>query len=253
MNEKSLTKIVKSNRKKIIGDYRNMFKVLNSCIEKQNYIILNYSLRVNFSYKDDIYPILKGIVYKNSMNLHSTLELIKMGYHSSAAILLRNVFEGFIIIIEVLKYDDVKLYNQFEENFRYMNPVKNILENKEVPLNVKNEIEELWHYLCEKSHATTHSMQIGLDYDQISESSNLNNKNQIDFILGIYAMFVDINWILSNQYIFDSTCKYITEESYRLENNYNQFIYKYNSVEKLSKIYRDLYTDYANIFIKFLE
>lgn len=253
MNEDSLSKIVKNNRKKILRDYGNIIRTLNSCVEKQNYLITDYCSNVDFSYKNDQYPILKGIVYKNSLNLHSTLELITMGYHSSASILLRNVFEGLIIIIQVIKYNDVDLYNQFVEGADYIKPVKKILNNKKVPKNIKDEIKNLWKYLCKKSHSSTSTMQIGLDYDQTSYNKELVNKNQIDFILGLFTLLTDMNWILSDDYIFDQVCKYIASEGNKVKNKYKQYNYRYNFVKKASKKYRKNYTESAISFINFLE
>ncbi|MBQ2909895.1 MAG: hypothetical protein IJE53_03740 [Bacilli bacterium] len=253
MEYASLSNITKKNQKSIILDYGSIIKNLTSCIEKQNNLIMDYSLHVNFNYKEDYYPALRGIVYKNSLNLHSALQLIKLGYHSSAAILLRNVFEGFIIIIQVIKYDDKKLYKEFYEADFNVKPVSKILNNKKIPNDVKDEIIALWRYLCKKSHSTIYSMQVGLDYNQMSKDGELVNKNLIDFMLGLLTLFVDINWILSRQYIFDMNCHYIACEGHKRENKYTQYIYKYNVVEKLYKKYRKSYTKSSEVFINFLE
>lgn len=249
----SLGNIIKNNKKSIMLDYGTIIRNLNRCIEMQNYLIMDYSLHVNFDYKDDCYSSLRGIVYKNSLNLHSALQLIKIGYHSSAAILLRNVFEGFIIVIQVIKYNDKKLYKEFNEADFNMKPISRILNNKKIPNDVKDEIIALWRYLCKKSHSTIYSMQVGLDYSQMSKDGEFVNKNLIDFMLGLLTLFVDINWILSRQYIFDINCHYIACEGHKREDKYTQYIYKYNAVEKLHKKYRKSYTKSSEIFINFLE
>lgn len=85
--------------------------------------MLEYVTSIKFEDIVDKYPDLKGIVYKNTLNLHAALELIKIGYHSSAAILLRNVFEGFLIILQIKKYDDNKLYRKYRRT-RSLEPIK---------------------------------------------------------------------------------------------------------------------------------
>lgn len=156
---------------------------------------------------------LKGIVYKNTLNLHAALELIKIGYHSSAAILLRNVFEGFLIILQIKKYDDNKLYRKYRRT-RSLDAHKTLQENPNVPENVKYEIKQLWNYLCTKNHATNAAMQVFVDYNIETEEDYLSNKKLTEYILTIFGLLVDINWILAQRYIFFTNCNEIIKVKY---------------------------------------
>lgn len=252
IDEKPLRKIIIDNKKIISKDFDEQIKIFESCVEKQRDIIFDYCTNVNFEYKVDKYSSLKGIVYKNSITLHATLELIKMGYHSSAAILLRNVFEGFLIIIQVERYNDKELYKKFRRN-RTIEPHKAIQNNPKIPKKIKNEIKILWNFLCKKNHATTSTLQIAVDYNVETSNKLLSNKELTNQIFGIYGLFVDINWILTEQYIFDSFCRYIVEEKFKDERKYNKFKYKYNKTNNQSTYYRSIYYQNAIDLIDFIK
>ena len=102
-DKEPLSILTQKNKKVIWKEHREVLRTYESCIEKQRDIMLEYVTSIKFEDIVDKYPDLKGIVYKNTLNLHAALELIKIGYHSSAAILLRNVFEGFLIILQIKK------------------------------------------------------------------------------------------------------------------------------------------------------
>jgi hypothetical protein len=250
MNDQ-IRNIVQNNKIKIKEEWKEQIRTFESCVEKQHNIILDYCLSVNFAYKIDNYPILKGIIYKNTINMHSALELIKMGYHSSAAILLRNVFEGFLIIIQAERYKDQKLYKKFRRN-RTIEPYSSIQENSKIPVRVKKEFKILWDFLCKKNHATTSTMQVSIDYDAQIKGYQ-SNKELTSEILGIYVLFLDINWVLSENYIFDPFCRIIIEEKYREMNDFNKFKYKYNKTNELSKFYRNEYSSQTNVIVEYIE
>lgn len=250
--EENIKKIIKNNEKKILKDYKEEMKIFESCVEKQLYIIKNYCLNVDFSYKIEQYPFLKGIVYKNTINLHSALELIKIGYHSSAAILLRNVLEGILIIVQIKKYNDNKLYEKFKQN-KIITINYEFQKNSKIPLKVKKEIKLLWQFLCKKTHATTSTMQISLDYENEVNNKRLSNKELTSQILGIYTILLDMNWIMTEKYIFDDICRYIIKEKFKLNGEIKKFNYRHKNADIQSKYYRKKYTSYPKILIDFLE
>lgn len=248
-----LSILTQKNKRVICKEHRKVLRNYESCIEKQRDIILEYVTSIKFEDIVDKYPDLKGIVYKNTLNLYAALELIKIGYHSSAAILLRNIFEGFLIIIQIKKYNDNKLYRKYRRT-RSLDVHKALQENPNVPENVKHEVKHLWEYLCKKNHATNATMQVFVDYNINVEEDYLSNKKLTNYILTIFGLFVDINWILTQQYIFFTNCNEIIKVKY-LDNpkEYNKFIYKYKRINKQSKYNRSNYTEHSNILINYIE
>lgn len=133
-------------------------------------------------------------------------------------------------------------------------PIKLFKKIPNVPENVKYEIKKLWNYLCTKNHATNAAMQVFVDYNIETEEDYLSNKKLTEYILTIFGLLVDINWILAQRYIFFTNCNEIIKVKYiNNQKEYNKFMYKYKRINKQAKYYRDSYTEHSYVLINYIE
>ena len=97
-------------------------------------------------------------------------------------------------------------------------------------------------------------MQVFVDYNIETEEDYLSNKKLTIYILTILGLFIDINWILTQKYIFFTNCNEIIKVKYiNNPKEYNKFIYKYKRINEQSKYNRDSYTEHSNTPINYIE
>lgn len=161
------------------------------------------------------------ILYKNLLTLFSALELCKKGLYGSANMLLRNVYEGLIIVKYTTLSEDRNLIDNWL-NGKTIKFKESIFDKLKSPKS--KAANKFWVTLCSLTHMTINAQQITID------------KYYVNGTIAIIKMLLIMNFDLFVHNVLDHSQDYYLKR-------YNQILYdmlidKKRECRKLSTIFK---------------
>lgn len=198
INYKDFKIIISSNVEIIEGKRKAYLKVIEDLFDCQQQLFdIHWNLASMF-HSIDKTQILISAYYRNIVTLLSAFELTKQGFQESARIVMRQVFE-FLFIGKYTSISNDEKYLGHWLNGGHVNIEKQILSKLIIPTNENFLI--LWRLLCQWNHATRHSQQASLKYDEIEEEL-LGN-------LSIIIILLECNYHLLIKHYITSSALYL--------------------------------------------
>jgi hypothetical protein len=142
-------------------------------------------------------PLLLSVVYKNLINFYSITRLIEAGLHGPARALLRYAFEGAVIAKYCTCRSDFQLFEKWDSG-KYIHLTNDILNKIRSP--DTKPFRTFWTELCQFTHATNSSMQVGLQFDF--------NRKDIYSSITLTLILLRMNYHILNTHILTRLVRY---------------------------------------------
>ncbi len=240
VNYKEFKLVICSNTSTIEEKQKAYLKIIEDLFDCQQQLFDVHLRLASMFHGVDKTQILFSSYYRNIITLLSAIELTKQGFQESARIVMRQVFE-FLFIGKYTSISKDEKYLRYWLRGGLVDISKQILSKVTIPSN--HSFLTLWRLLCQWNHATRHSQQSSLKYEDIEEEL-LGN-------LSIIIILLECNYhLLTKHYITPSALK--LGKRYGKERVPNSMSVRKNIsriiMQAVSKEGRDLIRDYKRIW-----